>query len=77
MGLQDVQRRYAEYVAFAKAKGHSMMAYKVPCCGQTVEGRMAPTGRLWDCLCTCPHCGKMYTKITTADSVVGKLPEAA
>lgn len=75
MGVSEIQQHHIDYVSFARAKGHPMIAYAVPCCGQTVEGRLAPAGKLWDCLCACPHCGKMYQKISTADAVVGKIPD--
>jgi hypothetical protein len=76
MGASEMQQHHIDYVSFARAKGHAMIAYAVPCCGQTVEGRLAPAGRVWDCLCTCPCCGKTYLKISTCDEVIGKLAEA-
>jgi hypothetical protein len=62
-------KQHADYIARIKAKGHRTLAYTVPCCGGAMEDLAAPAGQVWDSLASCPYCGTLYMKVTSADAI--------
>lgn len=73
--LTELKQRHAAWIARAKANGATILSYRVPCCDATMEDRAAGPGERWDILATCPHCGGLYLKISTADAITALLPE--
>lgn len=74
--LNDLKQRQDDYNARLRAKGVTMLAYKVPCCGATLESRAADAGARWSTLATCTECNGMYTKISTSEEIKALMPEA-
>lgn len=71
MSLKD---KHTEYIARAKSNGARTMTYTTPCCKQSTEDRVPDDDSQWDSLCTCVHCGELYMKIATGDSIKGLMP---
>jgi hypothetical protein len=74
--LADLKRRGDAYNERLRAKGVTLLPYVVPCCGSTLESRAAEAGGRWDTLATCPECGGLYMKISTADKIEALVPES-
>lgn len=73
--LADLKRKSDEFNARLRAKGVTLLSYVAPCCGSTLESRAAEEGGRWTTGATCPECGGMYMKITTADKVEALVPD--
>jgi hypothetical protein len=73
--LTELKQKHGEYIAKAKAKGMKTLTFRTPCCEKDVEDRAAPAGEKWDTLATCPHCGAMYMKISTAEAITAEVVE--
>lgn len=71
---KDLKAQHDAYIAGVKARGEPTLTYQTPCCGNVMEDRAAPPGAVWDTLATCPHCGRLYMKITTAECITGSIP---
>ena len=72
--LADLKRKHDEYNARLRANGTKLLPYVVPCCGATLEGRENTEGGRWTTLATCPECGSLYMKITTAEGITALVP---
>lgn len=55
-----------------KARGIPMTSFDCPRCGGEIETQTAPPGETWDTLATCPHCERLYFKITKGPNACGK-----
>lgn len=73
--LAELKRKHDEYNDRLRAQGVTLLPYKVPCCGATLESRANTEGGRWTSLATCPECGGLYAKITTAEGVTTLMPE--
>jgi hypothetical protein len=73
--LAALKRKNDEYNARLRAQGIKLLPYVVPCCGATLESRENTEGGRWTTLATCPECGALYMKITTAEGVTALVPD--
>ncbi len=72
--LATLRRDHNKFIALARSKRASILAFNAPCCFKQIETLAAPKGRTWDSLNTCPHCGSLFMKITTHDTAIGRIP---
>ena len=72
--LPELKRKHDAYNTRLKARGVALLTYTVPCCGGQLEGRPASPGEVWDTLATCPLCGALYVKISTAEAIAALAP---
>jgi hypothetical protein len=75
--LAQLKRQHEEYNMRLEIDGHKLLKYRVPCCGALLKSRAANAGETWGTLATCPDCGEMYMKISTATEIRALVPEAA
>lgn len=75
--MQTLKQKHEEYIAKVKANGGKTLTFKAPCCGKEIEDRAGVEGETWDTLASCPHCGALYVKITTATEITGSIPANA
>ena len=73
--MKTLKQKHEEYIAKVKADGGKTLTFKAPCCGQEIEDLAGREGQTWDTLTSCPHCGAMFMKITTATEIVGSIPD--
>lgn len=61
------------YIALCRKLGRTILTYKAPCCGKSLEGIAALPEETWDTGATCPICGRTYWKHTTSTEIVATL----
>ena len=69
---------YQAYYTQLKAKGVALISFKCPHCSEVIETEPAPEGEEWDTHSICPHCERLYYKITkgaTACGILSRLTE--
>lgn len=68
---KDLLLGHLAYIEKAKARGCKTAFYKTPCCGEPLEDRLAPKGKLWDTISVCPYCGAHYMKLVSHHAIIG------
>lgn len=69
-----LMQRYTDYNDRLKARGINLIAFNCPHCAESIETHPAPAGEVWDALSQCPHCERMYMKITEGKTARGDVP---
>lgn len=73
--MASLLKRYTEYNDRLKAKGATLITFACPACAKDIETLPAPKGEYWDTLAQCPHCEKLYMKITEGKTARGEFPQ--
>lgn len=71
MAKATLMQRYTDYNDRLKARGIKLIAFACPECGESIETQSAPKGEVWDALSDCPHCERMFMKITEGGIALG------
>jgi len=64
-----LRSEHDSYLAHWKAAGKPTLTATMPCCRNALEVAAPPSGRTWDSLITCPHCGALAMQVVTRDHV--------
>ena len=61
--LEDIRRRYEEYIAAHKASGGVTQVYRCPFCAKRIETASPATKHdMWDTMTSCPWCDGLHYK---------------
>lgn len=69
MTMGTLKQQHDDYISRLRARGATILSYKAPCCGESIETNVPETGKTWDSLVTCPNCGANHMKVVSHDSV--------
>ncbi|KPC53769.1 hypothetical protein [Amantichitinum ursilacus] len=73
MSIKETKAKYLEQNFKLRQRGIRLVSYRVPCCGATLEGRLASAMEEWESVATCPECGELYMKYTTDRKISAEL----
>lgn len=76
MATATLFKQYTDYNDRLKSQGIKLISFNCPCCSKPIETMPAPEGDVWDSLSTCPHCDRMFMKITNGKNAEGVIPQA-